>query len=180
MNPPPGPPQRPEGPDPSAIDRLLADARTALDRMEYLAARDHAEQVLFLEPDNQAALDLKQEAEAGLPRPAARVEKPEARVELTVTPGIPARPDESQAAYNARAARIRDRFQDARNSLEKEEFARAISDFESVAQDQPGYNEVESLIADAKAKRQKAVDQRHRQRTAERAGRQTLRRQAMV
>ena len=167
---PPAPPQPeppPQSPPPvdltkEAIDRHLADARTAMESRDYTTAlREHLSAVLELDPANQDALDLKRQAEeaiALIPPPKPVVPKPEAPKELE-TPGIPRRAGEAYPDYTARVARIQVNFQEGNRSLERQDLSLAIARFQLVERDQKGYQGVDSLIADTTAKQKRQVDE---------------------
>jgi pSer/pThr/pTyr-binding forkhead associated (FHA) protein len=166
-NPPLAPPQPPVQPpvvDPTkeTIDRHLADARAAIEGRDYVTAlRDHLSPVLDLDPGNQEALELKRQADEGMalpPRSTTVPSRPEPPAEVE-TAGIGRRTGEAWADYTARVARIKANFQEGNRSLERKDFANAISRFETVDRDQKDYQGVDSLITQTTAKQRQAVEE---------------------
>ena len=157
--PPPAPP--PVDPNKEVIAPHLLDARAAIDSRDYThAVRNYLTPVLDLDPSTQEALDMKRVADEALAAIAAAAKpaapKPPPFVE---TPGIPRRPDETQADYNARAARIQTNLQEGNRSLEKQDYPLALARFQLIERDQKDYQGMEALIAETTAKQRKAVEE---------------------
>ena len=88
-------------------------------------------------------------------RSAARPPKPEQPAEVE-TPGIPERAGEAWAGlHGARRSRSRSTFADGKSSLDKQDYAAALARFRLVDRDQPKYQGVDALIADAVASSRK-------------------------
>ena len=162
VEPPPPPPPPPEDPNKAIIEQRLAEARVKIDARDYAGAlTDDLSPVLELEPDNATALAMKKEADDAIAAAAAAAKslavKPTPAADPD-TPGIPRRPDESQAEYAARVRRVQIELADGRASLEKSDYVTALGHFRNAQRDQPGYEGVEGLITDAQARQRKAVE----------------------
>jgi tetratricopeptide (TPR) repeat protein len=144
------------------------------------AVRNHLVPVLEIDPDNQDAIMLRQlteeamanrlggprfvdnRAKAASPAPpdsVAKVDPPSTEVE---TPGIPRRPNELWGDYSTRVRRVQLASSEGKSSLENGDFAAALNSFRAVVRDQPGYQSVDQLIAEALEKQkvefEKAMD----------------------
>ena len=162
VEPTPPPPPPPEDPNKAIIEQHLAEARVKIDARDFAGAlADDLSPVIELEPDNATALAMKKEADDAIAAAAAAARslavKPTPAADLE-TPGIPRRPDESQAEYAARVRRVQIELADGRASLEKSDYVTAIGHFRNVERDQPGYQGVEGLIADTQARLRKALE----------------------
>jgi tetratricopeptide (TPR) repeat protein len=156
-------PAPPVDPNKEAIDRHLADARAAIASREFASAlRDHIGPVLELDPANQEALDIKQQAEAGVAAlaaaAAAKPPPPPPPPAFVEAQGIPRQPGETQADYSARAGRIQTNFQEGNRSLERQDYPLALARFQLVERDQKDYQGVDALITETAAKQRKAVE----------------------
>ena len=160
-------PAEPEQKNPTkeAVDRYIADARTQMQAGNHVGAlNDQLRPALELDPENTEALELKRQAEEIVaaakrpqrPLPPVPKSEPAAIVE---TAGIPVRPNELQADYSARVRRVQAALLEGKKSLDKQEFAAAIAHFRAVERDQPGYQGVDGLIAEATGKQQKAFEE---------------------
>jgi tetratricopeptide (TPR) repeat protein len=65
--------------------------------------------------------------------------------------GIARNPGESQADWRARSNRTRDRYNEAKAALQRNEFETAIAGLESLDRDQPNYQDVRAQLAAARA-----------------------------
>jgi tetratricopeptide (TPR) repeat protein len=164
---PPPAEETPEDRTKKLIEQHLADARAQMTAGEYAGAvRDHLQPVLDLEPENTEALELKRQADeaiaAAQPPKTARVvvPKPEPPPAAEVeTPGIPRKDNEAWAEYTTRVRRIQVAFSEGKSSLDKQEFAAALSRFRAAEHDQPRYQGVDQLITETLGKQQKAVEE---------------------
>jgi tetratricopeptide (TPR) repeat protein len=161
----PEPPPPPvEDPKKAAIDQHLADARAQIGTGDYAGAiRDHLQIVLELDPDNADALQLKKEADETIAAAAQaqRTRPPAAKPEQPQEPetaGIQRRPNELYADYTTRVKRIQVNFSEGKNYLDKQEFPLALARFRLVERDQPKYQGVDQVIADALARQQKLLE----------------------
>jgi Inner membrane component of T3SS, cytoplasmic domain len=150
--------------DANIVAGYLAAARSAMDERNYDAAlQDDILPLLNLDPNNQDALDLKRQIEEAkaaqlAPKPAAPAPKTAPIVEVAEVPGIPRKANEAAADYTARAGRVQTNFREAGRNLEKQDFAAAIPRLQQVERDQPGYQGVDALIADAVAKQKRLAE----------------------
>lgn len=166
VTPPPAvepPPPPPPAPDHKAeIEQHLTDGRAALDRKDYDVAITEADAILALESDNADATALKQQAEAGKVAAAApqQPRKPPPPTVPAVTPisGIPVRTDETADGYTARVARIKENMRDGLHFKDRQEYAAALAKFDLVKRDQPGYSDIDAIIAETKQAQKQAVD----------------------
>ena len=178
LDPPPPPPPLapaqplPDDPKQAAIEQHLAEAQIQMGSGNYVSAlRDHLEPVLDLDPENTVARELSRQAKEELRRQFKEVviqpplitgvappPPPPTPLDPPETPGIPRRTNETWADYSARVKRIQSELSEGKSRLEKQEFAAAITNFRSVERDQPKYQGVDSLIADAINRQQKALD----------------------
>jgi len=140
----------------------LEAAQFAIDDGDYDAARDDIDAALELDPANQDLLAKRKDIEALIAAPPPAVPKPPPPKpvvpEVQEVPGIPRRANEPPAEYSARAARVQSTMREGLRHLEQEDFAAAISRFQAVARDQPGYQNVDTVLSDATARQKKAVD----------------------
>jgi tetratricopeptide (TPR) repeat protein len=83
------------------------------------------------------------------------------------------RPKETEAAWRARAEAVRTQYQNARRALDDGDFAAAISGFEAIMRDEPGYLDSQALLAKARDGQEAAVRQAARE-AAREAARQAL------
>jgi pSer/pThr/pTyr-binding forkhead associated (FHA) protein/tetratricopeptide (TPR) repeat protein len=151
----------PENPDKALNEQDLAAAREQMTAGQFAEAlRDHVEPVLERDPENAAGLELKRQADeavaAAVVKPV-RKPKPEQPAEVE-TPGIPRKAGEVWADYLTRVRQVQVAFADGKSSLEKQDYAAAIARFRAVVRDQPKYQGVDALLADAVARQQKAVE----------------------
>jgi len=140
----------------------LEAAQFAIEDKNYEAAADDIDAALELDPTNQDLLVKKKQVQdlAAAPPPAPRPPKPtppppEVVVEVQ---GITRRPNESPADYSARVQRIQTNMRNGMASLDKEDFARALTSFQAVDRDHKGYMNVDQLITDATTKQKRAVE----------------------
>ena len=161
-SPPPEQPAPVEDPNKVVIDQHLGAARTQLEAHDYdNALRDHLLPILALEPANEEALSLKRQADDALLAAQAPPKTPRAAAKPTPAPveaeiaGVPRKANEAYGDYTARAGRARTNLSEGKRSLEKDDYTGAIRSFRSVVRDQPGYQSVEQLIAEAIGKQQK-------------------------
>jgi hypothetical protein len=153
------PAEPPVDPNKALNDQDLADARAQIAAKEYAAAlRDHLQPLLERDPENADALELKRQVDQAMVAPKKAPPKTEAPAEAE-TPGIPRRPNEPYADYQARAKRIQTALSDGKASLEKQEYAAAITHFRAVEREQPKYQGVDLLVAEAARQQQKALDE---------------------
>jgi pSer/pThr/pTyr-binding forkhead associated (FHA) protein/tetratricopeptide (TPR) repeat protein len=161
-------PLPPEDSNKAQIDDQLTEARAQMAAGDYAGAvRDHLQPVLDLDSGNIDALDLKRQAEEAIAA-AAQAQKtvrvvvpkqeppPAAEVE---TPGIPRRDNEAWAEYTARVRRVQVAFSEGKSSLDKQEFAAALTHFRAVEHDQARYQGVDQLITEALGKQREAFDE---------------------
>jgi tetratricopeptide (TPR) repeat protein len=146
------------------IAEQMKEAGDAMTARDYLGAIAHLNRVLELDPDNQEAQGLKQQAESAnaaatstTRKTAPTPPKPDAVPEEPETPGIPRKPNETSPEYTARASRVLTAFREGKNSLEKIDYPAALSHFRAVERDQPRYLGVDLLIAEAIQRQQAAV-----------------------
>jgi len=157
-------PEPPANPNKDVIDQHLLAARDALERRDFDAVLTEAAAVVELDPTNQEAADLKRQAEEAKaaapvsPPSAPKPPKPPKEEPIQEVSGIPKRTTETQADYDARVLRIKTNYGDGVRSIERQEFSAGIAKFEAVKRDQPGYQEIDTLIAEAHDKQRKAVD----------------------
>ena len=166
----PPPPTPTPVPDPTPATPVKEDiiagyleaANYAIDDKDYEAASYDIEAALELDPSNQALLDKKKQVHdlATAPPPPVIVrEKPKpAEPAVVEVAGIQRRQGESPADYNARAQRIQANMRNGMASMDQEDFTRALTLFQAVERDQPGYMNIDGLIADTTAKQKRAVD----------------------
>jgi len=159
----PAPPEE-KNPTKEAVERYIADARTQMQAGNYVGAlNDQLRPALELDPENSEALELKRQAdEIVAAKRTQRVPPPVPKPEpaaIVETAGIPARPNELQADYTARVRRVQAALLEGRKSLDKQDFPAAIAHFRAVERDQPGYQGVDGLIAEATGKQQKAFEE---------------------
>jgi hypothetical protein len=137
-------------------------AQFAIDDRDYEAARDDVDAALELDPTNQELLARKKQVEGLLAAPPPLPAKPAPPKpvvpEVQEIRGIPRRADEAAADYTARAGRVQANMREGLRNLDQEDFAAAITRFRAVERDQTGYQNVDTLIADAAARQKKAVD----------------------
>jgi tetratricopeptide (TPR) repeat protein len=76
---------------------------------------------------------------------------------LVETPGIPRRAGESVEEYGARARRVQNNLANGKASLDRGEFPAALTSFQAVQRDQPGYLLIESLIAETRQRQKNTV-----------------------
>jgi tetratricopeptide (TPR) repeat protein len=150
-----------EDPIKETIDQHLVDARAAIDHRDFATAlRDHLAPVLELDPGNQEALDLKRQSDAamqrGRPPEAAATPQPPAEIE---TPGIARKAGETWTDYTARVQRIALNLQEGKINVGRQNFALAIARFRLVERDQPKYQGLDVLLAEALGKQQKALEE---------------------
>jgi hypothetical protein len=160
--PPADPPAAPpEDPNKALNEQDLQAARDMIVAGNYTGAvRDHLQLVLERDPENTAALDMKRQAEEANAARAAKpkpVPKPEAPVEVE-TPGIARKAGEGYPEYQARVKGIQVNLAEGKTALDKGEFGLALARFRLVERDAPKYLGVDTLIAEATAKQQAAVD----------------------
>jgi len=74
------------------------------------------------------------------------------------TPGIQRRRNELYADYTTRVKRIQVNLSEGKNYLDKQEFPLALARLRLVERDQPKYQGVNQLIADALARQQKLLE----------------------
>jgi tetratricopeptide (TPR) repeat protein len=159
--PPPAPTESPEEAARKLNEQDLAEARALIDAGQKDAAlRDHIQPVLERDPENVEALDLKKQIEQAAAVAASKPKPPPAPIEAPEPPiaGITRRPNEIYADYQARAARLQATLAEGKASLEKQDYAAALARLRAVDREQPRYQGVDLLIADATNKQQKALD----------------------
>jgi pSer/pThr/pTyr-binding forkhead associated (FHA) protein/tetratricopeptide (TPR) repeat protein len=166
----PPPPTPTPVPDPTPATPVKEDiiagyleaANYAIDDKDYEAASYDIEAALELDPSNQALLDKKKQVQdlAAAPPPPVIVREKPKPVEPAVVEvaGIPRKQGESPADYNARAQRIQANMRNGMASMDQEDFTRALTLFQAVERDQPGYMNIDGLIADTTAKQKRQVD----------------------
>ena len=152
----------PVDPNKEKIDQSLANARAALERKEYDVVLSEAAAVLELDAVNPDALDLKRQAEeakAGETRTTTTVKPPTDKPPtVTPVPEIPVRTGETQVDYDARVLRIKTNYGDGVRSIERQDFATGFAKYEAVRRDQPGYQQIDTLIAEGHDKQRKSVE----------------------
>lgn len=163
LEPPPSPSPA-EDPNKTLIAQHLTDARAQMDARDFAGAvRDHLQVVLELEPENTEALELKRQAdeaaaqEKKAPRLVAKPEQPPS--EEVETPGIQRKPSEVWTDYTARVRRMQVALSEGKSNLDKQEFAAALTSFRAVERDQPKYQGVDQLVAEALGKQQKLLEE---------------------
>jgi len=148
------------------VAQHLEEARAQMTANDYAGAlRDHVSPALELDPENAQALEMQRQANEAIAAAAASVQrpprppKPDATPTEAEVPGIPRRQNESPADYAARVKRVQTGFDSGRASLEKNDFAAAINHFRAVDREQPKYQGVDTLLAEATSRQQKAVEE---------------------
>jgi len=157
--PPPPPPSTPVTQD--IVAGYLEAAQYAIQDKDYEAARYDIEAALELDPTNvdlQARQKQIQDLAAAPPPREKPAPKPPPPPDVVEVQGITRRPNESPTDYTARVQRIQTNMRNGIASLDKEEFARALTLFQAVDRDHKGYMNVDALIADTAAKQKRAVD----------------------
>ena len=143
------------------INQHLLAAREAFDAKQYDVALSELAAVEPLDATNEQAAQLKQQidqARAAPPPPPPVKPTPTAPTGPTGVPGIPVRTGESQADYDARVLRVKTNYQDGLRNVDRQEFVAALAKFDAVKRDQPGYSEIDALIAETQGKQRKAVE----------------------
>jgi hypothetical protein len=171
--PPAPPPERPvttlpepeTNPAKSVIDPRMEEARERMAAGDYNGALDSLNPVIEDDPDNTEARDLKRQAEVAIAAAAAKNKKtpppgkpPDTPAEVEIA-GIPRRPGELPDDYTARVKRVQIAVSEAKNSLDRQDYAGAINRLRAIARDQPGYPGIEQLLAEAIAEQKKALDE---------------------
>ena len=158
--PPPPPAESPEEAATKLNEQDLSEARALIAAGQQAAAlRDHLQPLLERDPDNVEARELKRQIEQVLaaaskrPSPATPAAPPEPEIV-----GVTRRPNEPYADYQARARRLQATVVDGKNSLDKQEYAAAVANFRAVDREQPRYQGVDALLADALGRQQKALE----------------------
>jgi len=156
-----------EPPPPAPVTPLTQDivagyveaANYAIDDKDFDAARYDVEAALELDPNNQDLLAKRKQIDdlVNAPPPVPRP-KPAPVAEVQETPGIPRRPNEAPADYSARVGRILTNMREGNRALEQAEFALALTRYQAVVRDQPGYQNVDGQIAEATATQKRQVD----------------------
>ena len=159
------PPPPPGDPNKEEVAQRIASARELIDAKNYRGALDEQlARVLELEPENADALAMKKEAEDAIAAAAATVasNKNNKKVDPPNDPpedfGIPRKPNEGRDDYLARAGRIKNELAEGQRSLEKNDYVTALNHFRTVNREQPRYQGVDLLIADAIDRQQKALE----------------------
>jgi serine/threonine protein kinase/tetratricopeptide (TPR) repeat protein len=153
-------------PLPLETKNIVADyleaARIAIAAHDYDAARDDIEAARQLDPADQEVFAKQKEVAdliaSATPQPPTFVAPKPAPSEVVDVAGIPRRANESPAEYTARASRVRTNLREGLQLLEQQELAAAISRFEAVQRDQPGYMYADALQANAAAQQKLQVD----------------------
>jgi hypothetical protein len=143
------------------ISGYLDAARFAIDDRDYEAARDDVEAALELDPTNQELLARRKQVDDLLAAPPPVPKPPPPKpvvVEVQEAPGIPRRASEAAADYTARVGRVQSNMREGLRNVDQEDFAAAITRFQAVERDQSGYQNVETLLADATARQKRTVD----------------------
>jgi pSer/pThr/pTyr-binding forkhead associated (FHA) protein len=162
------PPLPPVDPIKEQVNEHLTAAHEQMNAGDYEGAlRDHIEPALELASDNAEALELKQSAEAAIaaapPPPSPKTIRTTTTVPPTPAepeaPGIPRRSSEANVDYTARVKRIEVDFNEGKSSLDKKDYAAALSHFRAVDREQPKYQGVDQLMTDTKNKQQKAFEE---------------------
>jgi serine/threonine protein kinase/predicted component of type VI protein secretion system len=146
------------------VDQYLDDARAKIASKDYDGALSSLHSALELEPTDPDAGALKDEVEAAKaalvspppqqplpppqPVPAQPPARPPAPVDAALVAGISRTPGESSADYSARAKRVQDNYSRSKASLEKKEYQAALDALTAVERDQPGYQDVQALLAE--------------------------------
>jgi pSer/pThr/pTyr-binding forkhead associated (FHA) protein len=156
--PPPAAPARPLTQD--IVAGYVEAANYAIDDKDYEAARYDVDAALELDPNNQDLLAKRKQIEdlSSTPAPPPPRPKPAPVPDVQETPGIPRRANEAAGDYAARVGRIQTNMREGNRALEQDEFALALTRYQAVVRDQPGYQNVDGQIADAAAKQKRQVD----------------------
>jgi Inner membrane component of T3SS, cytoplasmic domain len=137
-------------------------AQFAIEDRDYQAASDDIDAALELDPTNPDLVARKKQVQdlmaAPPPPPAPRPPKAPTEPVVPEAPGIPRRANEPPAEYTARVGRVQQNYRAGMATLDQDDFATAITRFQAVDRDQKGYQNVETLLADAVARQKKAVD----------------------
>jgi pSer/pThr/pTyr-binding forkhead associated (FHA) protein len=157
---PPPPAESPEETARKLNEQDLIEARAMIAAGQQAAAlTEHLQPLLERDPENTEALELKRQIEqvqtaAAKPKPQlAPAAPPEPEIA-----GITRRPNEIYADYQARARRLQATIIDGKNSLDKQDYAAAVTHFRTVDREQPRYQGVDALLADALGRQQKALE----------------------
>jgi tetratricopeptide (TPR) repeat protein len=158
--PPPTPvPQTPVTQD--IVAGYLEAAQYAVEDRDYEAARYDIEAALELDANNPDLLAMKKKVEdlATAPPPVVVKAPPKPVVpEVQEVTGIPRRANESAADYTARAGRVQTNMREGLRSLDQEDFLLALTRFQAVIRDQPGYTNVDAMVTEATARQKRQVD----------------------
>jgi tetratricopeptide (TPR) repeat protein len=157
------PPEPPENPNKALNEQDLTAAREQMATGDFAAAlRDHLQPVLEREPENAAALELKKQADDAIALAAttrtAKNRAPKPEPTEPEAPGIPKKPGELGPDYVARVKLIQTALADGKSSLDKQDYVAALNRFRVVDREQPKYQGVDALIADATSRQQKATE----------------------
>lgn len=166
MTPPPPPEPPIEDPKVKEIAELevtienslgMKDSAAALEGVRRLRELDetHAKLSDFESRANALAVAATKPPEVKIPPTKPQV-APAAAIVLVV--GIPARPNEDNAAYQARAQRIQRELEQGKASLAKDEFTTALMHFKNVQAEQSNYQDVGRLIGEAENRQREVVN----------------------
>jgi len=142
------------------IDRHLTAAREAFAAKQYDIALSEIVAIEQLDAANEDAAQLRkqiEDAKAATPT-TTTIKPPPPPPGPAAVAGIPVRPNESAADYDARVLRVKTNYQDGFRNVERQEFVAALAKFEAVKRDQPGYSEIDAVITETQAKQHKAVE----------------------
>ena len=81
----------------------------------------------------------------------------------TDPPMVARRPKETEAAWRARSKAVQTQYENARAALDRSDFGAAVSGFEAILRDEPGYRDSEALLGKAHEGQQAAGLQAARQ-----------------
>jgi tetratricopeptide (TPR) repeat protein len=144
------------------LKEQISGARDQLEAGDLDGATQAVAAVLEQDPDSAEANELKGRIEDARQRARPAIQKPlpkpaDEQPQFVETPGIPRRAGESVAEYEARVRRVQNALANGKASLDRGDFAAALTSFQIVQREQPGYLLIESLITETRQRQQNAV-----------------------
>lgn len=146
------------------IQTLLVSIENAIVSKDAPGALGGIGELRSLDPSHPSLADFERRANELAAKPATPVEVPQRTAKPVPppepeTPGIARRTGEEYVVYLSRVKRVQNEYAAGNTALGKEEFTSALAHFQSVQKDQPKYQNVEQLIADATEKRRVALNE---------------------